>query len=232
LPKIDLILLSHNHYDHLDRPTLRTLTRVHSPAIIAPCGVSRTLPITTRRSTRELDWWQQTEIGGLRIMCVPARHFSARSLRDRNHSLWCGFVIETAAPRGDSAANFISREWRPAVYFAGDTGWGKHFAEIGDRFPGITTALLPIGAYLPRWFMAPVHLAPDEAVNAQHAIGARLAFAMHFGTFALADDGEDEPVQALAEARKASPADFRVPQPGIAVAFRLDGAGELRESTA
>ena len=129
----------------------------------------------------ELDWWQ----GHDRVTAVPARHFSARGLSDRNRNLWSGFVI-----RGGSGN----------VYFAGDTGWGGHFAEIGARFAPIRAALLPIGAYLPRWFMAPAHVNPSEALDAHAALRARTTIPMHYGTFALGDDGIDEPLRDLQSA--------------------------------
>jgi L-ascorbate metabolism protein UlaG (beta-lactamase superfamily) len=115
----------------------------------------------------------------LKITSVPARHFSGRSLSDRNKTLWCGYMIEV--PAG-------------AIYFAGDSGYGSHFQEIKRRFPKIRLAFLPIGAYIPQWFMGPVHVSPADAVRAHEELGAATSIGIHFGTFRLADDGEDQPV--------------------------------------
>ncbi len=176
LPPIDLVLVSHNHYDHLDLPTLRRL----GVPILTPLGNGALMD-----RARELDWWQSVTVGSLTITSVPAQHFSARGLSDRNACLWGGFVI--SGPSGN-------------VYFAGDTGWGKHFSEIAQRFGPIRLALLPIGAYLPRWFMKPAHIHPAEAVDAHLALGARTSVPMHYGTFELGDDGELEPVEDLRRA--------------------------------
>ena len=116
------------------------------------------------------------------MTAVPARHFSSRSPFDRDRTLWCGYVV--TGPSG-------------SVYFAGDTGWGSHFRMIGERFPDLRLALLPIGAYRPRWFMAQAHIDPEDAIRAQEVLGAKTAIAIHFGTFAQADDGEFEPVEEL-----------------------------------
>jgi L-ascorbate metabolism protein UlaG (beta-lactamase superfamily) len=179
LPPIDLILVSHNHYDHMDVATLR---RVHAP-IVTPLGNAALLRRHGIDGAIDLDWWEMTKhANGIETTVVPARHFSARALSDRNRNLWSGFVIS-----GKSGH----------VYFAGDTGWGNHFAEIGRRFAPIRAALLPIGSYMPRWFMQPAHIDPAQAVDAHFALGARTSVAVHFGTFALGDDGEYDPVRDL-----------------------------------
>jgi L-ascorbate metabolism protein UlaG (beta-lactamase superfamily) len=186
LPGVDLLLVSHNHYDHMDLPTLRRVRRRWNPPCLTGLGNARHLRKAGLR-TRELDWWQSTEIAGLTVTYVPAQHFSARGLRDRNRSLWGGFVIEGGGQ---------------TLYFAGDSGWCRHFAEIAARFPRIDLALLPIGAYEPRWFMQAQHMDPEEAVRAHLALGARRSLGMHFGTFAgLTDEAFDAPLTALAEAR-------------------------------
>lgn len=181
LPKIDLVLVSHNHYDHLDTATLHRLRSRDNPRIITPLGNGRLMARHGIPAATELDWWQREGI----VSVVPAQHFSARAMSDRDRSLWGGFVIH--GERGN-------------VYFAGDTGWGSHFAEIGRRFAPIRLALLPIGAYLPRWFMKPAHIEPAEAVQAHAVVGASTSVAIHFGTFALGDDGEQEPVRDLQRA--------------------------------
>ena len=141
LPPIDAVLLSHSHYDHLDRPTLAALHRRDRPLVLTGLKVGRLVPA---KPVVELDWWQRHALSdSIAATYVPAQHFSARSPFDRNKTLWGGFVLET--PAG-------------AVYFAGDTGAGPHIATIGERFGPMTLSLLPIGAYLPRWFMAPVHM--------------------------------------------------------------------------
>jgi L-ascorbate metabolism protein UlaG (beta-lactamase superfamily) len=189
LPKIDLVLKSHDHYDHFDVPTLRRVASQWKPNFAVPLGVAQRLiskKIAADSQIAELDWWQRAQFSeSVRITAVPARHFSGRGLRDRNKTLWCGYVVET--PSG-------------AVLFAGDTGYGPHFAEIRARFPKIRLALLPIGAYRPQWFMGPVHISPSDAVRAHKELGAATSIGIHFGTFRLADDGEDEPVTDLQRA--------------------------------
>ena len=182
LPKIDLVIVSHNHYDHLDVATLRALQRRDGPRIVTALGNARLMARHGIGGAHDLDWWQAAPAGELVVTCVPARHFSARGLSDRNRNLWSGFVV--SAPSGH-------------VYFAGDTGWGAHFEAIGARFDPIRLALLPIGSYMPRWFMQPAHIDPAQAVDAHHALGARTSIPVHYGTFALGDDGEEEPVVEL-----------------------------------
>jgi L-ascorbate metabolism protein UlaG (beta-lactamase superfamily) len=189
LPKIDLVLQSHDHYDHFDVPTLRRIALQWKPNFAVPLGVAQRLiskNIAADSQIAELDWWQPAQFSeSIRVTAVPARHFSGRGLGDRNKTLWCGYVVET--PSG-------------AVLFAGDTAYGPHFAEIRARFPKIRLALLPIGAYRPQWFMGPVHISPVDAVRAHKELGAATSIGIHFGTFRLADDGEDEPVIDLQRA--------------------------------
>jgi len=183
LPRVDLVLLSHNHYDHMQPSSLRALG---GASMVTTLGVGRYLRPDAARTIAELDWWEETRSGGATITAVPAQHFSARTAWDRNASLWCGFVV-----RVDGLT----------IYFAGDTGYGPHFAEIGERCGAIDVALLPIGAYEPRWFMQPVHMNPDEAVRAHRDARARMSVGMHFGTFQLTDEAIDEPIRALERAR-------------------------------
>jgi L-ascorbate metabolism protein UlaG (beta-lactamase superfamily) len=190
LPGCDLLLVSHNHYDHLDLPTLRQVRRRWQPPAVTGLGNARHLAKAGIHGARELDWWQAVAIPGpgsaLRVTYVPAQHFSARTPWDRNRSLWGGFVLE-----GGGAT----------VYFAADSGWCPHFAEIGRRFPRIDLALLPIGAYAPRFFMRTQHMDPEEAVQAHRTLGARRSVGMHFGTFAgLTDEPIEEPEARLAAA--------------------------------
>ena len=181
LPKIDIVLVSHNHYDHLDLPTLRALQSRFSPRIFTPLGNAALMARHGVQGAEDMEWWQTKD----NVTLVPARHFCARSVSDRDKTLWGGFVIH--GHRGN-------------VYFAGDTGWGDHFEQIAERFSPIRLACLPIGAYLPRWFMRPVHIDPPDAVRAHTVLRASTSVAMHYGTFNLGDDGETEPVDDLRRA--------------------------------
>ena len=185
LPTIALVLLSHNHYDHCDLRTLRALDRRFQPRFVAPIGNGRLLRAAGIRAVEELDWWQSASTAPLPITLTPAQHFSARSMFDRNRALWGGFLIEAAGRR---------------ILFAGDSGYGPHFREIATRLSPIDLALLPIGAYEPRWFMKDIHMNPAEAVQAHLDLAARRSIAMHFGTFQLTPEGIDEPVRELAKA--------------------------------
>ncbi len=198
LPPIDVVLVSHNHYDHLDLPTLRRLAERDRPRMVVPLGNKAVLDKAGLPGSTELDWWQEAPLApGVKVVAVPARHFSNRGPFDDGNGLWAGYVLE-----GRSGGR---------VYFAGDTGYGPHFKEIARRVGAPRLALLPIGAYRPRWFMGPVHMGPDQAVEAARDVGAQTSLAIHFGTFKLADDGEEEPVRDLEEALARSPGvDFRV----------------------
>jgi L-ascorbate metabolism protein UlaG (beta-lactamase superfamily) len=187
LPRPDVVLVSHNHYDHMDFPTLRALQARFAPLFVTTLGNARTLARLGIVAT-ELDWWQDVTAGALRITATPARHFSARTPFDRNRTLWGGFMVSTGAG---------------TVLFAGDSGAGPHWGDIRARLGAPDVALLPIGAYEPRWFMAPVHMNPAEAVEAHLALGARRSVGMHFGTFQLTDEAIDAPLLALDAARRA-----------------------------
>ena len=182
LPPIDIVLQSHNHYDHLDDDTLRRLAWDHPGAAWAvPLGLAQ---FVRKRGVRneavtELDWWQEHDLGAIRVVCTPAQHFSARSFRDRGATLWCGWSL--AAQSGKR------------VFFAGDTGYHPEFAQIAERCGPFDLALMPIGAYEPRWFMRYLHMNPEEAVAAFRALGARAMVPIHWGTFKLTDEAMDEP---------------------------------------
>jgi L-ascorbate metabolism protein UlaG (beta-lactamase superfamily) len=178
LPPIDIVLISHNHYDHLDLATLRSLAGRFAPAFVVPLGLARLLRSIRIQPACELDWGQSWTSGDTTIHCVPAFHFSSRGIFDRNQTLWCGYVIES---RGRT------------VYFAADTGFGPHFGWIRERFGPPRLALLPIGAYLPLWFMAPIHMSPPEAIQAHKILDAQTSIAIHHGTFQLGDDAVDTP---------------------------------------
>jgi L-ascorbate metabolism protein UlaG (beta-lactamase superfamily) len=190
LPKIDLLLLSHNHYDHCDVVSLRKLRRrFPQMRIVTSLGNAAFLAAKRITDAVELDWWQAIELAGTRITAVPARHFAARSLSDRNKTLWVGFVLEHGGAK---------------IYFAGDTGYTKFFKEIAQRLGAPDLALLPIGAYEPRWFMGPVHMNPDDAVKAFIDLGAKHAIGMHFGTFQLTAEAIDAPLHDLDLAKQAA----------------------------
>jgi L-ascorbate metabolism protein UlaG (beta-lactamase superfamily) len=182
LPRIDTVLLSHNHYDHLDLATLRRLADRGQSRFIVPAGVGRLLRSQSIGPVHELDWGESLPLGRTTIHSVPAMHFSARGIFDRNRTLWCGYVIEAAGRM---------------VYFAGDTAFGGHFGRIRELFGAPRLALLPIGAYEPRWFMSAVHMAPVDAVRAHQLLGAGTSIAIHHGTFQLGDEGIDTPKQQL-----------------------------------
>lgn len=178
LPPIHAVIISHNHYDHMDIPTLRRLAAEHKAPFFVGLGNRALLEREAVTGGVDLDWWQTVELkDGVRLTSVPVRHWTARATSDRRRTLWCGFVIETAAGN---------------VYFAGDTGYGEHFAQARERFKSFRLALLPIGAYRPVWFMSDFHMSPQEAIRAHDDLQAATSVAVHFGTFPLADDGEQE----------------------------------------
>ena len=190
LPPIDAVLISHNHYDHMDVPTLRRLKRERTFVGLGNAAFVK--------GATDLDWWESAPVTDtVRVHCVPAQHFSSRGVTDRDANLWCGFVLET--PRGN-------------IYFAGDTGYGPHFAMIRERFGPMRLALLPIGAFRPEWFMCSVHVSPKEAVRAARELGAEVSIPMHWFTFHLGDDGQDEPAEVLR--REATDVRFEILEPG------------------
>ncbi|UFN50357.1 MBL fold metallo-hydrolase [Roseomonas sp. OT10] len=198
LPPIDAVLLSHNHYDHMDLPTLRAL---RAPRILTGLGCGAYLARKGIAGAEELDWWQESALPqGAMATYLPMRHFSARSFRDAGRMLWGGFAVTT---RGGGR-----------FFFAGDTAYGPHLAEIGARLGPFGVGLVPIGAYEPRWFMQVVHVDPEEAVRMRGDLRVRTAVAMHFGTFRLTREAIDAPVLGMEAAREAAglpPDAFRVP---------------------
>ncbi|MDG4821306.1 MBL fold metallo-hydrolase [Asanoa sp. WMMD1127] len=184
LPRIDAVLISHNHYDHLDAPTISRLPR--DTPMLVPANLGWWFRRRGFRDVTDLDWWEVRRIGPVTFTFVPAHHWSRRSLADTNKSLWGGWII--------------AAEGQPKIYFAGDTGYGSRFAEIADRQSGIELALLPIGAYEPRWFMRNQHMDPEEAVQAAADLGARRVSGMHWGTFVLSTEPLLAPVERLATA--------------------------------
>jgi N-acyl-phosphatidylethanolamine-hydrolysing phospholipase D len=186
LPPLDVVLLSHSHYDHMDKPSIRWLARNHPEAHwVAPLRLGRYLRAFGVREVTELDWWQRAEVRGISVTGTPARHFSARRMGDRNRTLWCGYALEIAGRR---------------VYFAGDTAFHPEFRAVGERCGPFDLALVPIGAYDPRWFMHVVHVDAEEAVQLYEDLvsphpGAPLPLmlGLHWGTFRLTDEPMEEP---------------------------------------
>jgi L-ascorbate metabolism protein UlaG (beta-lactamase superfamily) len=206
LPPIDVVLVTHNHYDHLDTATLGRLAKVHRPRVITPLGNDAIMRAAEPAIRAEAyDWDDRVDLGnGCAATLVRTRHWSARGLFDRNMALWCAFVIETPAGQ---------------IYCAGDSGYGdgSQFRAVRDRHGPIRLACLPIGAYEPRWFMRDQHMNPEESVRAFQDCGAEQALAIHFGTFQLTDEPHDAPAQALAGALDQAgiaPRRFRVLEPG------------------
>lgn len=176
LPSIDLVLVTHNHRDHLDPWSIKRLGG--APRYLVPLGNAETLKGLGAQTVTELDWWQSCDLGSIEVTLVPARHWSMRYPWDRNDALWGGFVIRSS---------------EGTAYHAGDTGFFDGFREIGQRLGPIDWAMLPIGAYDPRWMMEPQHMGPEDAVEAARMLGARRLVGMHWGTFRLTDEPIGEP---------------------------------------
>lgn len=187
LPRIHVVLLSHNHYDHLDIQTMRVIFGAHHPTIITPLGVKAFLDQEQITGATDMDWWEERSVNDrVKIQAVPAQHFSGRGSIDRDATLWCGYTIETSTGK---------------IYFAGDTGYNNSlFQQIGIRCGKIKVSIIPIGAYKPRWFMSPIHVSPEEAVKIHLDVRSEFSIASHFGTFPLADEGGQEPVRDLVAA--------------------------------
>jgi N-acyl-phosphatidylethanolamine-hydrolysing phospholipase D len=187
LPHADAVVISHNHYDHLDLDTVRHLNAQSGgpPMFFVPLGLKEWFAKQGITNVTELDWWDGADYMGLKVTLVPVQHWSARGIWDRNRTLWGGWVVEHPRMR---------------AFFGGDFGYSPDLADVGKRFGSFDLALLPIGAYDPRWFMAVMHANPEEAVKAKQDLNARFAVAMHWGTFRLTDERLDEPPHKLAEA--------------------------------
>ncbi|WP_141736161.1 MBL fold metallo-hydrolase [Oligoflexus tunisiensis] len=210
LPPIHALLLSHNHYDHIDMETVLRLFRDHKPRILAPLGDGDWMREAGIPGIEEMDWWQTLPLSAdITATFTPSQHWSARGLFDRCLSLWGSFAINV---KGQT------------FYFAGDTGYGPHFKTIAERFPRIRSAFIPIGAYEPRWFMRYQHNNPDDAVLAHQDLRAEHSIGIHFGCFQLTDEAWDAPARELKLAleKYAVPAaDFAVPQPGSVFSYKL-----------
>ena len=194
LPHIDAVVISHNHYDHCDEASLRALAAQPGgpPLFLVPLGMRHWMEGIAITHVVELDWWQSQRVGDVELVLTPVQHWSARGLHDRMRALWGGWAV--FAPDQH-------------LFFAGDTGYSADFADIRQRFAarqqdeGFDIALLPVGAYEPRWFMAQQHINPEEAVRIHRDLGARSSMGMHWGSFELTDESLDEPPRALAQAR-------------------------------
>jgi N-acyl-phosphatidylethanolamine-hydrolysing phospholipase D len=201
LPHIDVVLISHNHYDHLDADSVTRLAAMPegSPRFLVPKGLKAWFANLGITRVDEYDWWQETREGGLRMVFVPVQHWSKRTLTDANQTLWGGWVVEGEGLR---------------LIHTGDTGYSKDFSDIGQRLGPFDMAFIPIGAYAPRWFMKVMHVDIPEAVQVREDLRAERAIGMHWGTFeSLADEPLDEPPVELARQRRArglTPAQFDV----------------------
>jgi len=204
LPSIDAVVISHDHYDHLDLPTLKDLESRFQPIFFAGLGTQALLKDAGLSKVEEMDWWETFElIPELKLVFLPAQHWGRRSLSDTNTRLWGSYALLS------NSGN---------IYFAGDTGYSAHFKDIAEKYAPFRLALIPIGAYEPRWFMKNMHLNPADAVQAHLDLRSRISVGVHFGTFQLTDEAIDEPVKALKRAR----IDREVPEE----AFRALNPGE------
>ena len=217
LPPVDLVLVSHNHYDHLDIPTLRRLARRYAPVFVPGLGNAAFLREQGIARVIELDWWQQTLLNGVRITFTPAQHWSDRGWSNRNRTLWGGMWLQSAAHQ---------------IYFCGDSGYSAQFTQLRARFGAPEVALIPIGCYEPRWFMCEQHMNPDDAVRAHLDLGARLSVGCHYGCFRLTDEGIDDPIVDLEAALQkygVSPETFRAPRPGETLRFGTQSPTRYRD---
>ncbi len=186
LPKIDIVIISHDHYDHLDLPTIKRLAVRDNPKIFLGLGVGKHLDSVN--NVRELDWWEKVDVAPhLSLTFVPVQHFSGRTLFDRYSTLWGGFVLETGHRK---------------IYFGGDSGYAEHYKKTFERFGPMDLSLLPIGGYAPRSFMGFAHLDPKQAVQAHLDLHSRKSIGIHYGTFQLTAESIDEPAELLAKERK------------------------------
>ncbi len=203
LPEIDVVFISHSHYDHMDLPTLRMLARRDDPLVVVPLGNRKRVKRQGFSEVQEIDWWDHVTVQDVRLTAVPAQHWTMRTLFDRNRTLWAGLHVKGA---------------NGSALFAGDTGYGPHFAMIAERLGGVDIAAVPIGAYLPRWFMAPSHAGPADMPYMHTDAQAKKSFAIHFATFPLGDDKQGEPESDFREASQHWPDDTQrrmiIPVPG------------------
>ena len=193
LPVIDYVLISHDHYDHLDRPTVEKLfERFPNILWIVPQGVKKWFEKLGIKNVVELGWWEEVDIDSLfKVTAVPTQHFSGRHSPHLNGTLWCGYMVENLGVK-------------KTLYFVGDTGYNPYdFKEIGKRFEQVDLSLIPIGSYSPRKFMGPVHIEPKDAVNIHQDVNSKLSLGMHWKTFRLSEEPMEQPPFDLYKAMKA-----------------------------
>ncbi|MEK5256878.1 MBL fold metallo-hydrolase [Paenibacillus sp. FSL F4-0125] len=191
VPPIDLILISHSHYDHLHIASIRKLYRAGT-TLVVPVGLKRKMLRKGFRNCMEMEWWQEIKLGKIKLAFVPTQHWTRRTPWDTNTSHWGGYILEPAESE--------NKRLSPNLYFAGDSGYFPGFKEIGNRYK-IDIALMPIGAYEPEWFMTSQHVNPEEAIQAFLDVGAETMIPMHYGTFRLADDTAREALDRMESAR-------------------------------
>jgi N-acyl-phosphatidylethanolamine-hydrolysing phospholipase D len=218
LPHIDAVVISHNHYDHLDRPTVLALQQQKggAPLFIVPLGIDDWLKREGITTVQGLDWWQHHTIGEVKVSLVPAQHWSSRTLLDRSESLWGGFVVQH---QGYS------------MYYSGDTGYSKDFADIAAKFGKFDFAQIPVGCYEPRWFMGNQHVNEPEAIQIHRDVGSAFSVGVHWGTFRLCDDTVDQVLDEFPKAVKA--AGLRAGEfvlPALGQTFVLERAGQTAAS--
>jgi N-acyl-phosphatidylethanolamine-hydrolysing phospholipase D len=182
LPRIDVVVISHDHYDHLSLATVKRLAAAHDPLFLVPLGLARWFSDNGLQHVVELDWWQSREHAGVRFVCLPAQHFSQRTPWDGNRRLWSSWAV-------------LGRHRR--FYFSGDTGYFDGFREVGERLGPFDLSAIAIGAYRPATIMRMVHLTPEEAVQASRDLHSRVLLGIHWGTFDLADEPLDEPPRRM-----------------------------------
>ena len=195
LPLIDIVVVSHDHYDHLDKNSVIKLCskqKNNLPLFVVPLKVGRWLTKLGVHKWVELDWWESSVVKNLSFTAVPVQHFSGRGLV-RNNTLWAGWVIESQNANTQGVSH--------KIFFAGDTGYSDDFVEIGKRFGAMDLSLIPIGAYEPQWFMREMHVNPEEAVKIHLDVNSKFSIGMHWGSFILTDEPMDEPPRKLEEAK-------------------------------
>lgn len=207
LPKIDVVLVSHNHYDHLDLETLKRLDEKFHPLFLVALGDEDLLKKNGIQNVKPMDWWEEVKVKDVKFIFTPAQHWSARHFWDKNDALWGSWMIDNGIQK---------------IYHGGDTGYSGHFRDIKSRLGAPDLALLPIGAYEPRWFMKHHHMNPKEAVKAHIDLGATRTIGMHFGTFQLTDEGINQPEMDLRKAKadsKISDDQFLVLEQGQSISY-------------
>jgi N-acyl-phosphatidylethanolamine-hydrolysing phospholipase D len=191
LPHIDVVVISHNHYDHLDRPSVLGLNRQAGgpPLFVVPLGIDLWLKREGISNVQPLDWWQHRDVDGVRVTLVPAQHWSARTPFDRHEVLWGGYVAQHAGF---------------SMYYSGDTGYSKDFQDIAARFGGFNFAQIPVGCYEPRWFMTNQHVNEPEAIQIHRDVRSQFSMGVHWGTFRLCDDPIDQVIDEFPKAVQAA----------------------------